>query len=63
MTINVSEGFALQSYKKHYLKAIDYQKNGQYEEAIEAFYKAIELKNTEKKKESKEKGNLGNQYW
>ncbi|MCP4368773.1 MAG: hypothetical protein GY797_11775, partial [Deltaproteobacteria bacterium] len=44
------EAYALESYKKSYLKGVEYKKNGGYEEAVEAFAKAISKKSKEKKK-------------
>ena len=44
------EAYALESYKKSYLKGMEYKENGRYEEAVEAFAKAISKKSKEKKK-------------
>jgi len=44
------EAYALESYKKSYLKGMEYKENGRYEEAVKAFAKAISKKSKEKKK-------------
>ena len=45
-----TRAFALESYKKAYLKGLEYKENGRYEEAVKAFASAISKKNKEKKK-------------
>lgn len=44
------EAYALEAYKKSYLKGLEYIEKGNYEEAIDEFAKAISKKNKEKKK-------------
>jgi len=44
------KAYALESYKKSYLKGLEYKENGRYDEAIKAFAKAISKKSKEKKK-------------
>jgi len=44
------KAYALESYKKSYLKGLEYKENGRYDEAIQAFAKAISKKGKEKKK-------------
>ncbi|MBT8352844.1 MAG: caspase family protein, partial [Deltaproteobacteria bacterium] len=44
------KAYALESYKKFYLKGLEHKENGRYDEAIEAFAKAISKKSKEKKK-------------
>jgi len=44
------EAYALEAYKKSYLKGLEYKEKGNYEEAIDEFAKAISKKNKEKKK-------------
>ena len=48
--LTASSVCALEAYKKYYLKGLEHKEKGQYEEALEAFAKALDQKNKEKKK-------------
>jgi tetratricopeptide (TPR) repeat protein len=48
--LTASSVSALEAYKKYYLKGLEHKEKGQYEEALEAFAKAIDKKNKEKGK-------------
>ena len=42
--------WALEAYKQHYLEGLEYKEKGQYEAALEAFYKSVSLNDQEKEK-------------
>ena len=45
-----TQAYALESYKKSYLKGLEHKEKGRYEEAVKAFASAIRKKSQEKKK-------------